>query len=267
LTVLLEIDQVTGKQNKEKENENKSECKNMNSALILAGGLGLRMNQAGEPPKQFHLLAEKPVLIHTLERFEKHPEIDAICVACLPTWDGYLSELIESYRLKKVRWLIEGGENRQQSVFSGLCTLESACPPETIVLVHDGVRPFITNDIISQNIETAQIYGNAMTGMRSTDSLVVSQDDFVADIAMERDRTFTIQTPQTYRLGEGLALYRQASARGMTNTINCCELFIALGQQIHIVNGLKTNIKLTTPDDIAYLEFLHSIFRDQEVTT
>lgn len=236
----------------------------MNIALILAGGLGLRMNQDGEPPKQFFVLGEKPVLIHTLERFEKHSEIDAVCVVCLPTWEDYLEGLVKHFGLKKVRWIAAGGDCRQASVYNGLCALGKACSLEDIIVVHDGVRPFITSEIISQNIKTAIQYGNAMTSMRSTDTLIISHDGETAEYAMDRDSSFSVQTPQTYSLGYGLKNYRCAYEAGKTNTINCCELFIGLGETIHIVNGLKTNIKLTTRDDIAYLKFLNSIFHDAD---
>jgi 2-C-methyl-D-erythritol 4-phosphate cytidylyltransferase len=233
-------------------------------ALILAGGLGLRMNQEGEPPKQFVVLGEKPILIHTLERFEAHPYIDATCIVCLPTWEEYLLNLIKHYKIKKTRWIVTGGELRQKSVYNGLCELEKKYPPDTVIVVHDGVRPFITSEIITRNIDVAMTGGSAMTGMRSADTLVTSPDGSIAKTAMDRDSTFSIQTPQTYMLGYGLNLYRKAIERGIHNSINCCELFIALGETVSIVNGRKTNIKLTTQDDIAYLEYLHSIFSDFE---
>jgi len=236
----------------------------MNIALILAGGLGLRMNQEGEPPKQFFVLGEKPVLIHTLDRFEKHPEIEAVCVVCLPTWEEYLSNLIKDFGIKKVRWVVAGGDCRQASVYNGLCMIEKECSLDDVIVVHDGVRPFITSEIISQNIQTAIKFGNAMTSMRSTDTLITSHDGEIAEYAMDRDSSFSVQTPQTYRLGYGLKHYRRAYDTGRTNTINCCELFIEMGEKIYIVNGRKTNIKLTTRDDIAYLRFLNSIFHDEE---
>lgn len=232
----------------------------MNIGLLLAGGLGLRMGQGTELPKQFFQLADKPVLIHTIERFEAHPDIDALCIVYLPTWEGYLQECLKHYGVKKVRWLVPGGDIRQQSVFNGLCALEKDCSPDDIVLVHDGVRPFITADIITDNIETARESGNAMTGMRSTDTLVNAPDGHRADSRMERDNTFTVQTPQTYPLGYGLGLYRRAYEQGKTATINCCELFIELGEPIYLVPGLKTNIKMTTEEDIAFLKALHAIY-------
>lgn len=238
----------------------------MNIAVILSGGLGLRMNQDGELPKQFFALGEKPILLHTLECFERHPEVDAICIVCLKTWEDYLWKLIEQYKIKKVKWITAAGSVRQESVYNGLCRLEGACPGDTMVIVHDGVRPFITHEIISKNMAVAAKCGNAMTGMNSTDTLVVSDNGKTATHALERSSAFTVQTPQTYRLNYGLNLYRRAMEKGIVDSINCCELFIAMGEEIHIVNGRKTNIKLTTKDDMAYLEFLSTIFHYDDVS-
>ncbi|MPM14264.1 Ribitol-5-phosphate cytidylyltransferase [bioreactor metagenome] len=232
----------------------------MNIGLILAGGLGLRMNQEGEPPKQFFMLGGKPVLIHTLDKFEQHPSIDAVCIVCLSSWENYLWDLIHAFGLKKIRWIVTGGDCRQQSVYNGLCALEKDCSGDDVIVVHDGVRPFITDEIITQNIQTALAFGNAMTSMRSTDTLILSDDGKRSSRAMERDLCFTVQTPQTYRLSYGLSHYRRAYELGRTGTINCCELFVEMGEEIYIVNGRKTNIKLTTQDDIAYLKALHMIF-------
>jgi len=235
----------------------------VNIALVLAGGLGQRMNSDSEPPKQFFVLGDKPVLIHTLERFELYPEIDAICVVCLPTWENYLRDMIKSYGHKKTRWIVKGGDTRQASVYYGLLALEKECSPDDMILVHDGVRPFITHGLIQRNIKTAQEYANAMTGARSTDTLVKSKDGISADSSMERSSMFSIQTPQTYKLGYGLDLYKRAYESGITEAINCCELFIEMGEKIYIVIGRKSNIKLTTRDDINYLKYLNIIFNER----
>lgn len=232
----------------------------MNVALVLAGGLGLRMGKGSSLPKQFFRLADKPVLIHTLEVFEKHSSIDAVCVVYLPTWEQYLQECLEHFEIKKAKWLVPGGDIRQKSVFNGLEIIEQNCPPDTIVLVHDGVRPFITEDVLTQNIESVKSSGNAMTGVRCTDTLITSKDGNSSDISLVRDKTFSIQTPQSYRLAEGLALYRKAYAEGKETTVNCCELFIAMGQKVHLVTGPKNNMKLTTEEDIAFLRAMHEIY-------
>jgi len=231
----------------------------MTIALILAGGLGLRMNDEGNQPKQFYTLGEKPIIIHTLEKFSLHPMINAICVVCLHTWEDYLRDLINKFGLKKINWITSGGDSRQASVFQGLCLLENVCSLHDIVVVHDGVRPFVTSSLIKRSITTTETLGNAMTSIRCTDTLLNSPDGKTASYAMERNNTYSVQTPQTYRLGYGLALYRRAYELGKTETINCCELFIELGETIYMINGRKNNIKLTTRDDIDYLKYLNTI--------
>lgn len=233
----------------------------MNIGLILAGGLGVRMGQSSVLPKQFFELADKPILIHTLEIFERHPDIDAVCVVYLPTWEGYLEECLKAYGIKKVKWMVPGGYVRQLSVFNGLEELEKHCPEDTIVLVHDGVRPFINKEVITNNINMVKEKGNAMTATRCTDTLVSSPDGSGADAAMDRDNTFSVQTPQSYPLSYGLQLYRKAYELDMKFTINCCELFVALGETVHLVTGTRNNMKLTTEEDIAFLQAMHKIYR------
>lgn len=235
----------------------------MNIALILASGLGNRMNMPGEPPKQFFVLGDKPVLMHTINCFEKHDEIDAICIVCLPTWENYVSDLVATHNCQKVQMIVPGGDTRQESIFNGLNIIKEKYSDEDIVIVHDGVRPFITSSIISENIRIVKECGTAMTGFRSTDTLITSHNSMTSESSMDRDSTFAIQTPQSYRLGYGITHYKKAIELGM-NTINCCELFIQLGETVHIVNGRKTNVKLTTQDDIAYLEFLFDIFQKHD---
>lgn len=229
-------------------------------ALILAGGLGNRMGKSLEMPKQFYKLTEKPLLIHTVEIFEKHPLIDQICIVCLESWEEYLRECLDAFGIKKARWIVSGGSVRQESVFNGLVALEPHCSPDDIVLVHDGVRPFIGDDLITANIEAVKEYGSAMTSNRSSDSLLISKNSADSSEALQRDSVFFVQTPQSYRLGRGLESYREAYRQGIRESINCCELFISLGQSVRLVPGLKTNIKLTTAEDIHFLHALYDIY-------
>jgi 2-C-methyl-D-erythritol 4-phosphate cytidylyltransferase len=230
-------------------------------ALILAGGLGHRMGTSIEIPKQFYKLTDKPLLIHTLEIFENHPQIEAICVVLLEGWEPYLRDCLDNFGIQKVRWIVAGGSMRQESVFNGLAALKDHCSPDDVVIVHDGVRPFIGADVITANIEAVKEFGSAMTSIRSSDSLLVSHDSTDSSEALDRDSIFLVQTPQSYRYGRGLDAYEEARRRGIENSINCCELFITLGQKVHLVPGLKTNTKLTTAEDIDFLHALHAIYR------
>jgi 2-C-methyl-D-erythritol 4-phosphate cytidylyltransferase len=149
----------------------------MNTALIFAGGTGKRMGTAGRP-KQFLELHGKPIIIHTLEHFDRHPEIDAIAVVCIAGWIDYLKDQLERWRIKKVRWIVPGGETSQDSTRAGLGILEANCDPEnTIVLIHDGVRPLITEKLISDNIAAVKQYGNAITAAPAIETIITVDEN------------------------------------------------------------------------------------------
>lgn len=235
-----------------------------NRALILAGGLGNRMGVSLDFPKQFYKLTDKPVLIHTLEIFEQHNEIHDIVVICLETWEKYLRGCLDNFGIRKVTNIVAGGATRHQSVHNGLLALKASARPDDIVVVHDGVRPFISPSLISANIAAVHAFGSAMTSIRSSDSLLISTDSNTSSQALERDSIFMVQTPQCYRFQRGLAAYDKAKANGLPDSINCCELFVSLGQSVYLVPGLKTNVKLTTGDDIAFLHALHAIYKNDK---
>jgi 2-C-methyl-D-erythritol 4-phosphate cytidylyltransferase len=231
-----------------------------NIAVILAGGTGNRMGGRINLPKQFYLLNGKPILVHTLEIFEKHPEIHGICIVCLPEWFDKLSEYVCQYKLSKVKWYAEAGKIRQQSVYNGLLAVEDVCGDDDVAVIHDGVRLFIKPALISANIQTARECGPAMTSIRNSDSLLISRDSHQSNEALERDCVFMVQTPQTYRYRFGLDIYRSAYEKGITSSINCCELFVTMGHPVFLVPGLKTNVKITTAEDIEFLHALHQIY-------
>ncbi len=233
-----------------------------NVAIVLAGGLGQRMGASIEVPKQFYKLTDKPLLIHTLEIFQNHPEIDSICVVCLESWEQYLRGCLDCFGIAKTRWIVPAGKVRQESIWNGLNALADYCADDDIVVVHDGVRPFIGGDVISANIQAVRSHGSAMTSIRSSDSLLIGDDSGNSSRAVDRNTVFLVQTPQSYRYRRGMDAYREAYRRGIEASINCCELFVTLGQSVHLVPGLKTNIKLTTAEDIDFLHALHAIYRN-----
>lgn len=222
----------------------------MNAALIFAGGAGTRMNTATKP-KQFLELNGKPIIIHTIDNFEYHPLIDAIVVVCLESWLPYMRELLERYRVKKVRWVVPGGETGQQSIRNGLEALraDESVPEEALVLIHDGVRPLINEDIISRNIACAQRYGNAITVTPAIETIInVTPADEVADI-LDRSKCRMARAPQTFRLWEILDAHKRAEAEGNCNMIDSAMLMSHYGTPLHIVEGPVENIKITTPSD------------------
>lgn len=232
----------------------------MNIALLTAGGTGNRMGQ--DIPKQFMTIDNKPVIIYTMEAFQKHPEIDGICVICLKGWEVVLQSYANQYNISKLRWIFEGGNSNQESIFNGLVGLKHAgCSEDDIILVQDGVRPLVSERIISENISTCKKFGYAVTGLTCKEAIMEQVDDTVRKIDIPRERLVRTQTPHTYRLGTLIEGHQIAKEKGVENTVASCTLFSAIGvSDQHLVRGSEQNgLKLTSPEDVELFKaLLHS---------
>ena len=232
----------------------------MNIALLTAGGIGNRMGQ--DIPKQFMTIDNKPVIIYTMESFQSHPEVDGICVICLKGWEVVLQSYANQYNITKLKWIFEGGNSNQESIYNGLVGLKQAgCSDDDIILVQDGVRPLVSERIISENIATCKKFGYAVTGLTCKEAIMEQVDDTVREIDIPRERLVRTQTPHTYRLGTLLEGHKKAKEKGIVNTVASCTLFSALGiTEQHLVRGSEQNgLKLTSPEDIELFKaLLHS---------
>lgn len=232
----------------------------MNIALLTAGGTGNRMGQ--DIPKQFMTIDNKPVIIYTMESFQNHPEINGIAVVCLKGWEVVLQSYANQYNITKLKWIFEGGNSNQESIFNGLNGLkESGCCDDDIILVQDGVRPLVSKEIITNNIVVCKEYGYAVTGLTCKEAIMEQVDDTIREIDIPRERLVRTQTPHTYRLGTLLEGHRQAKEKGIVNSVASCTLFGALGiTEQHLVRGSEQNgLKLTSPEDIELFKaLLHS---------
>ena len=221
----------------------------MNTALIFAGGAGRRMHSAGKP-KQFLELHGKPIIIHTLEHFERHPEIDAIAVVCIAGWIDYLKDLLIRFHIKKVRWIVPGGETSQESTRAGLGILEANCDPrDTIVLIHDGVRPLITEKLISDNIAAVKEYGNAITAAPAIETIITVDGNEDVTELIDRQSCRLARAPQSFYLSDIIAMHQKAMADNYDKMIDSASLMIHYGVKLHLVEGPAENIKITTPSD------------------
>ncbi len=221
----------------------------MNTALIFAGGTGKRMGTAGRP-KQFLELHGKPIIIHTLEHFDRHPQIDAIAVVCIEAWIPYLRDQLERWRIRKVRWVVPGGETSQDSTRIGLNAIAAECDPEsTIVLIHDGVRPLITGELISQNIAAVREFGNAITAAPAIETIITVDDQEAVTELIDRKTCRLARAPQSFRLADILEMHRRSLADGYDEMIDSASLMIHYGVRLHLVEGPAENIKITTPSD------------------
>lgn len=223
----------------------------MNIALLTAGGTGNRMGQ--DIPKQFMCIDNQPVIIYTMQAFQFHPEIDAIAVVCLPGWGVILQAYANQYNITKLKWIFDGGDSNQESIFNGIDGLKKAgCSDEDIVLVHDGVRPLVDPRIITENISVCKKYGYAVTGLTCKEAIMELVGNTVKDIDIPRERLVRTQTPHTYALGTLLAAHSKAKGMGITNTVASCTLIALTGyKEQHIVEGTEKNgLKLTRPQDV-----------------
>lgn len=220
----------------------------MNYAVIFAGGTGRRMNTKTKP-KQFLTLHGKEIIIYTLEHFENHPDIDGISVVCINGWIDYLKKLVNKYQLKKVKWITSGGETGQESIYNGLNAMKGEIDEESIVLIHDGVRPLIDGELITKNIETAKEKGRAVTVVEATETvMVVNENNELVD-NIDRHKCRFARAPQTYIYKELLNAHERARDKGINTFIDSATMMQAEGYTLYPVMGKPENIKITTPSD------------------
>ena len=228
----------------------------MNIALVFAGGSGMRMGTV--IPKQFLEICGKPVLAHTLGLFQEHPQIDGIWLVVAAEQIRRAQELASRYRISKLAGVTPGGDSAQESIYNGLVSLRVAYPPETVVLLHDGVRPYVEPQVISANIAAVAEHGSAVTFTPCYETIVISKDGQTIDALPFRRESYTAQAPQSFRLGDILAAHERIRARpdGYTDMIDQATICRTLGIPIHLVPGNRGNIKITTPEDLRMLAAL-----------
>ena len=221
----------------------------MNIAVIFAGGAGKRMNSK-DIPKQFLDLFGKPIIIRTLEHFGNNAQTDAVVIACLEEYIQYLSDLLQRYGIRKVRRIVPGGETGQLSIYNGLLAArEVAGQEDAVVLIHDGVRPLITDDLITRNIETVRKYGNCITSGMVQETIAEVDDEGVVRSVPDRKNSRVAKAPQSCRLSELQSVHEQAMKDGVYNSIDTCTLLNAYGIKLHMIDGPAENIKITTRED------------------
>lgn len=235
----------------------------MNIAVIIAGGSGNRMGQ--DIPKQFMHVDGCPIIIHTMQCFQRHPDINAIAVVCLKGWDTVLQAYANQFNVTKLKWIFPGGETGMESIHNGIYGLkEAGCKDDDLVLIHDSVRPLLSQDIISSNIAICKAYGYAITGIQCREAILESNDGFASTTSIPRDTLIRTQTPQTFRLGNIIDVHEEAKQKGILNSVASCTLIAEVGgREMHIVPGSEKNIKVTTIEDLEILKALMHTTKDE----
>lgn len=228
----------------------------MNIALIIAGGRGNRMGQ--DIPKQFIHIEGYPLIIRTLMCFERHPDVNAIAVVCLKGWETVLQSYSQKYGITKLKHIYPGGDSGMSSIHNGIYGLKNdGYSDDDLVLIHDSVRPLLSQNIISSNIAICNAYGYAITGIKCREAILLSEDGFSATSSIPRETLIRTQTPQTFKLGNIIAVHEEAKQKGIVDSVASCTLIAELGnREMHIVPGSDVNIKITTPDDLDLLKSL-----------
>lgn len=235
----------------------------MNNVLIFAGGAGRRMNSRSKP-KQFLKLYGKEIIIHTLENFQNHPEVDNIVVVCIKGWITYLQKLLAQYGMDKVRLIVAGGKTGQESIYNGLCALSDFAPEDSVVLVHDGVRPFVTDTLISDCIKSVKKNGSAITVTPATETIVELDGKKINNIT-DRSKCYLAKAPQCFYLGQLMAAHEKAIKDGNTNMIDSASLMRHYGHKLFVVPGAADNIKITTPADFYTFRALYDARENQQI--
>ena len=224
----------------------------MNIGLIFAGGSGVRMNTKGMP-KQFLQMNGKAIIIHTLEYFEKCMDIDAIVVVCLEEYIGYLDNLLKINRISKVKKIVPGGTCGQESIYHGLCAAEELAEGDDIVLIHDGVRPLISEDLLSNSIKMVKEKGNAITVTPATETIIQADEKQTITNIIDRKSCYIAKAPQSFYLEDILKVHRQAIKDNKTDRIDSASLMKEYGYELHTLEGSNENIKITNPSDFYIL--------------
>ncbi|MBR1520094.1 MAG: 2-C-methyl-D-erythritol 4-phosphate cytidylyltransferase [Bacteroidaceae bacterium] len=236
----------------------------MNIAVIFAGGAGRRMHTKSRP-KQFLEYQGKPIIIYTLELFDNHPMIDGIVVACVEEWIPFLEKMIKKFEINKVLKIVAGGETGQDSIYHGLVAAREISKGEDdIVLIHDGVRPLITEQTITDNIGMVQKAGSCITCIPATETFIVSLEDGGLEIPT-RANSLIARAPQSFYLEEILEAHERAKREGKNDFIDSCSMMHHYGHKLGKVIGPMENIKITTPTDYFIFKAMVEVHENQQI--
>lgn len=228
----------------------------MNVAMILAGGNGARMKQ--DIPKQFLNIYDKPIIVYTMQAFQKHPEVDAILVVCLDGWQEILKAYAHQFNITKLNWVVSGGANGQESISNGVAELKRHCEGKDLVLIHDAIRPNISQEVISNSIAECRLYGSAITVIPCAEAMLLREaaNGTSAKSLVPRDTLARTQTPQVFPLSKLSWAHEEAAKRGIMDSVASCTLMVELGETVYFCPGSEKNIKITTTEDIEIFKAL-----------
>lgn len=230
----------------------------MNTAIILAGGVGKRIGN--DVPKQFLEVDGEPILAYTIQAFQDHEMIDRIVVVCVSGWEDKVRDIKERYGLSKICCIKPGGKNSMESISNGIFGIESTSSPDDIVIIHDSVRPLVDEETITDCIEVCKKYGNGCASVPIQETIVKTEDHISSNVNIDRSDIMRVQTPQAYRYDIVNKLYKDAYEMGIRDSTYTNTLMMQLGHPIYLSKGSVVNIKITVIDDINLFNILLNYF-------
>lgn len=233
-----------------------------NHVILLAGGIGSRVG--GPMPKQFLSLNDKPVIVHTLENFERNSNIDSITIVCVKDWIPHLKEILLEYKISKVHEIIEGGETGHDSTRNGIFSLRSRLSKDDFVIIHDAARPILPQLAINSMLNVAHEKGNASLAIPCYETVIYTNDGKSGDKELDRSAIMRVQTPQAYNYGLMLELYERAEKEDKHDFVYADLVLIYYGLPVYFSKGFTNNIKITRKEDIPLCKALMN-FSEEEL--
>lgn len=222
----------------------------MSIAILTAGGIGSRTNM--DVPKQFVNINDKPIIVYTLEAFQKHPNIEEIYVAVLEGWENVLQAYSKQFGISKLKRIVIGGKTGQESIYNGLKAIKEdhASTDRLVVTIHDGNRPFVNQDVITDNLVIQRLYGSAVAVVPTTEVVFLSDDGISSNQSFPREKMWRTQTPHSYYFDDLWSVHNDAIKDGVNNMAASCALMEKYGKPSFFSKGSEKNIKITTMEDL-----------------
>ena len=234
-----------------------------NIAILTAGGIGSRTHQ--DIPKQFLTVENKPIIIYTLEAFQQHPSIDEIYVSCLEGWNIVLETYAKQFNITKLKRIVTGGASGQESIYNGLKAIKEDHEKtnDIVVIIHDGNRPMLPQDVITDNLVKQKKYGSAVAVIPTTEVVFVSKNGNESNTALNREELWRTQTPHSYNFDELWSVHNVAIKDCVKNMAASCSLMQKYGYMTYFSKGSEKNIKITTTEDIEIFKALLNAKNDE----
>lgn len=227
----------------------------MNIGLILAGGTDPNFRM--DIPKQFVIVENRPVIVYTLQVFQNHPEIDLIVVSCLNGWQEMVRAYAKQFNISKLTEIVAGGPDGQESIRRGVDWLTKNGQPDDVVVIHDAIRPLVTDDLITDSIRVCRKKGMGVAAVRSMDTVMLTVDGESGRESISRYHIRRIQTPQSYRLDYLNRVHQEAVEKNILHCVDNNSMLARLGETIHFSKGSDFNIKVNAVEDVEMFKALY----------